>query len=161
MSKLTSASDTALRAARAQFRGSVNYRPLAALLDTIKELLGLEKSPAGVKTKKFTAQTSTAAAVAGAACTLYGVRVESGDAQNPAGDATNAVIVQLLDGSVVVGSIKCKADKAAEAYFYAGDDGVGVPISSSGLNVKAVQAADGSSNPASADRPNIIVYFGV
>lgn len=160
MGNLSSGQDTAIRAARAQFRGSVNYRPQAALLDTIKELLGLEKSQPGVKTKPFTAQTSTGASVAGGACRLYGVRIESGLAKNPAGDAVLDVIVQLLDGAVVVASMKCKADKAAEAYFYGGDDGVGIPISSSGLTVKAVAAADGSANPNAADLPNIIVYFG-
>jgi len=160
MGNLTTGQDQAIRSARAQFRGSVNYRPQAALLDTIKELLGLEKSQPGVKTKHFTAQTSTAAAVVSGACRLYGLRIESGLAQNPAGDAALDVIVHLLDGTVIVDTLKCKADKAAEQYSYAGDDGVGIPISSSGLNVKAVAASDGSANPNAADRPNIIVYFG-
>lgn len=160
MSNLSTAQDQALRDARNQFKGAVSYRPLAALLDTIKHLLGLEKYVPGVKTKNFTAQTSTAATVVGAACTLYGVRVASGLVKQTAGDADADVIVQLLDGSVVVASVKCKQDKAAEAFFYAGDDGVGIPISSSGLTVKAVQSADGSSNPASANRPDIIVYYG-
>lgn len=161
MALLSAAQDAALRDARAQFKGVVGYRPLAALLDSIKHLIGVEKFPPGAQSLKFTSRTSTAVAVVGGACRLYGVRVESGATKQTATDADADVIVQVLDGTVVVGSVKCKQDRDAEGYFFGSDDGVGIDISSSGLNVKAVQAADGSSNPDVEDRPDVLVYFGV
>jgi len=157
MAGLSTGQDQGLRAARNQHRGAVGSEPLASLLEALKRLMGNETVLPDVKTQSFTAQTSTASTVVGSACRLYGVRVDSGNALT----STLDVIVQLLDGSVVVASTKCTTEQASEAYFFGGTFGVGIPISSSGLTVKAVAAADGSSNPAAGDRPLVTVFYGV
>lgn len=132
-----------------------------ALLDCLKAKAGIERDVPNVKVKTVSAQTSTATVVLGGPCRLYGVRVESGDAISAAqADAVLDVIVNLLDSSVGVARVKCAANKDAEAYFYAGTDGAGIPIATS-LSVSALAAADGSSNPNAADRPTIHILYGV
>lgn len=100
-----------------------------------------------------TAQTSTSASVLASAGRLYGMWVKS-----PAA-ATLAVIVKVTDNDVAVGSVKVKATKAGEVYFFAGDDGIGIPCATD-IEVIATAAADGTSNPAAGDRPDIVVIYG-
>lgn len=142
-----------LLAARAYKSGVVASDLLLAFLKSIEDHAPTRADVPDVKEVKLSALTSTSTSV-GAYTRLYGVRAES-----PSG-SSNDVIVSFLDGTVAIGcGVKCTTKQAAEAYFAAGSDGFGVPISG-GLNAKAFQAADGTSNPAAGDRPTVYVLVG-
>ena len=68
-------------------------------------------------------------------------------------------IVQFTDNLIVVASFKCKSLKSAEAYFYGGDDGVGIPFATN-LKVNTVDALTGLVAPAAADRPDVVTVWG-
>lgn len=157
MAGLSPGKEDFLRTQRNQHAGAVGSEGLTSLLSALKRLLGNEIALPDIQ--QFTVQvaTSTATAVVGGACRLYGMRVVSGEALT----STLDTIVRALDGAVAVGAVKCASEQAAEVYFFAGARGVGIPISASGLNVVAVAAADGSSNPAAGDRPKVTLYYGV
>lgn len=150
-----------IKARRDVYRGQVSYHGERALLEAMKAKAGIERDVPDIRVKSVLAQTSTASTVVGGPCRLYGVRVESGDAISAAqADAVLDIICNLLDNAVGIARVKCAANKDAEAYFYAGTDGVGIPCATN-LTVSALAAADGSSNPNAADRPTIHVLYGV
>lgn len=162
MGKLEVGTDLKLRAERAYMKGRVGPELQNGLLAALKTVdVGADVKD--VVEKGFTAQTSTAATVNAGEVRYYGMRVTSGTATDPAATAaSNAVIVQILDasnGNAVISAVKCLANQDAEVYNVAGSGQVGVLVTN--LTVRAVQAADGSSNPAAADRPAITVYYGV
>lgn len=156
MAGLTAGQDQLLRQARAQYAGAVGSEPLKSLLEALKRLSGNEINLPDVKTKVFVAAGSTGQTVVGGACTLYGIRVESGNALT----STLAVVAELLDNTLLRAAVTCSSEKAAEAYFFGGAQGVGIPIATS-LVVKVVAAADASSDPAAGDKPIVTVFYGV
>jgi len=148
------------RAAAAYHKGKVGSRGLDALLETLKDSISSDDGPAVNPRKSIkTAQTSTPAEVKGSAGVLYGVRVTTGTLAVAGSTAVADVIVQITDNDIVIASVKCGYSEAAEAYFYGGDGAVGITCATD-IEVKAVQAADGSSNPAAVDRPDIEVIYG-
>lgn len=155
MAGLSVGQDQGLRQARAQYRGAVGSEPLKSLLEAIKRLGGNEISLPDVKTKTFVAKDNSAGLVHTGACTLYGVRVDSGNALT----STLGVVVALYDDTVLRAAVSCSSEQAAEAYFFGGTRGVGIPIVTA-LNVKALQAVDASGDPVAGDKPIVTVFYG-
>lgn len=155
MAGLSAGQDQGLRQARAQHRGAVGSEPLKSLLEALKRLLGNEVQLPDVKTKTFVAKSNVAGLVLTGACTLYGVRVDSGNALT----STLGVVVALYDDTILRAATSCSSEQASEAYFFGGTRGVGIPIVTS-LNVKALQAVDASGDPASGDKPIVTVFYG-
>lgn len=158
---LSSGRDMGLRARRDVFRGNVSQRGMFSLLDDMKAKAGIEKDVPDIRVKSVLAQTSTATVIVGGPCRLYGVRVESGTVISSAqAAAVLDIIANLSDNAIGIARVKCTANKDAEAYFYAGTDGVGIPCVTD-LSAAALAAANGSGNPNAADRPTIHVLYGV
>jgi|SRR6185369_3865895 len=148
-----------LRANAAFKSGKVPVRALKALLDSIKDQQGIERGGLFPNPKEYVGAavaTSTAAVAKASAARVYGVRATSGTATDPdQAAASNDVVVHVLDGSVIIGTIKLSKNEAGESYFY-GKDGIGV-LALTNVSFKAVQVADGSSNPAAGDRPVVTI----
>jgi hypothetical protein len=121
----------------------------------LKRLGGNEVNLPDVKTKVFVAKDNSAGLVLSGACTLYGVRVESGTNLT----STAGVVVALYDSTVLRAATSCSSEQGSEAYFFGGTRGVGIPIVTA-LNVKALQAADASGDPAAGDKPIVTVFYG-
>lgn len=140
--------------------GKVNERFLLGFLQMVENQQGNQIKVPDFTIGAVTAQTSTASAafVTGTG-RLYGFQVLSGSLSAAATAASNDVIVQFTDNSIVIASAKCTANCALEVYLAGATDGVGITFGTD-LKVKAVQAADGSSNPAAADRPDVVVIYG-
>lgn len=152
------ATDMGLRAGATFKTGKVPVSALKALLDAIKGQQGIERGGLFASPKEYplaAVATSTAATAKSSAARVYGVRAVSGTALAGGASASADVVVQILDGTIVIGAVKVTKNEAAEAYFY-GKDGIGI-LALTNVQVKAVQIADGSSNPASADRPTVTV----
>lgn len=150
--------EQALRASAAYNKGKVSVHGLNALLDALKYGDSGDDGPvANPKVAVKTAQTSTPSEVKGSSGVLYGVRCLSGTLSEAGSSASSDCIVYLLDDTVIVGAVLCGANEDAEAYFFGGSGAVGVNIATS-LKVKATQA-DGSSDPAVADRPDVKVIY--
>ena len=145
-----------LMAQKAYDRGRIRQEPIKAMFDVIRQIKeGLYGNPPDVKVATLTTVGSTAQVAFNGACRVYGIRVES-----PTG-ASNAVAVKVLDSTVQTGpGVSCRPAKEAEAYFFGEDDGVGARIATN-LQIKAFAIADGTSDPASADKPTVRVYYGV
>jgi hypothetical protein len=151
------ATDMGLRANAAFKKGKVPARALNAVLDSIKDAMGVERGGLFGTPKEYplsAVATSTAAVAKASAARVYGVRAVSGTAAGGSA-ASNDVIVHVLDDTVIIGTLKLTKNEDGEAYFY-GKDGIGV-LALTNVKVKAVQVADGSSNPAAADRPAVTV----
>lgn len=134
--------------------GRVEAAALRGFFHTIEKVQGHNVSIPDLQISSFTAQTSTGANVdASGTGRLYAVWANS-----PVG-STLDTIVQVLDNTVVIGSFKIKSTRSSEVYYFDSVDGVGIEYGTS-LIVKAVAAADGSSNPAAGDRPDLVVIWG-
>jgi hypothetical protein len=155
MAGLSTGQDQGLRQARAQYRGAVGSEPLKSLLEALKRLLGNEVQLPDVKTKSFVAKSNAEGLVLTGACTLYGVRVESGNALT----STRGVVVALYDDTVLRAATSCSSEQASEAYFFGGTRGVGIPIVTA-LNVKALAEVDAAADPAAGDKPIVTVFYG-
>lgn len=154
MPKLFSAAtDMALRAGHSFKTGKVPSRALNALLDSIKDAIGVERGGFFPNPKEYpiTGAGSTAQVAKASAARVYGFRAVSGLNLT----STLDVVVQILDGSVVIGSCKLTSEQDCEVYFY-GKDGIGI-LALTNVSVKAVAIADGSSDPAAGDKPTVIV----
>lgn len=161
MSTNQAGQDLLIRAKRAAFKGRVEEWGQAAMLSAIKDV-DAGGAPLDVQEYTTTSQTSTAAVVTSGPGVLYGIRVESGSVKQTVSTSTLDVIVYITDtanSDAIIAAVKCKSNKDAEAYFFGGDGNVG-EVFASGIKVKAVAAADGSSNPAAGDRPDIRIYYG-
>jgi len=135
--------------------GRVEVLALRGFFHTAEKVQGQNVSIPDLQISTFVAQTSTAADVdASGTGRLYFIWVAS-----PATGSTLDTIVQILDNSVVIASSKVRSGRAMEAYFFDSVDGVGINYSTN-LQVKVVAAADGSSNPAAGDRPDVVVVWG-
>lgn len=135
--------------------GRVEVAALRGFFYTCEKVQGQGVSIPDLQIAQFSAQTSTPANVDAAGVgRLYFIWVSS-----PTTGSTLDTIVQILDNSVVIGSVKVKTGRASEVYFFDSVDGVGEEYATN-LQVKAVAAADGTSNPAVGDRPNIVVVWG-
>lgn len=156
MAGLTTGQDQGLRQARAQYKGAVGSEPLKSLLEALKRLLGNEVALPDVKTKSFVAAGSTPQEVFGGPCTLYGVRVESGNALT----STLAVVAKLRDATILRAAVTCSSEQAAEAYFFGGTRGVGIPIATT-LDLLVTAAVDAAADPAAGDKPIVTVFYGV
>ena len=145
----------ALMAQKAYDRGRIRQEPIKSQFDVKRQVKeGLYGNPPDVKVATLTTVGSTAQVAFNGACRVYGIRVES-----PTG-ASNAVAVKVLDNTVQVGpGVRCQPAKEAESYFFGGDDGVGCVIATS-LQIKAFAISDGTSDPASGDKPTVRVYYG-
>lgn len=135
--------------------GRVEVLALRGFFHVVEKIQGHGARLPDLTIGNASAQTSTpSSAFFTATGRLYFVWAESPVA------ATNDVIVQLTDNAIVVASFKVKAAQAAEAYFYNSLEGAGISIGTD-LKVKAVAAADGTSNPSAGDRPDVVVVYGV
>lgn len=155
MAGLSVGQDQGLRQAHAYHKGAVGSEPLKSLLEALKRLLGNEVQLPDVKTKTFVAKDYNAGLVLTGACTLYGVRVESGNALT----STLGVVVALYDDTVLRAATHCSSEQASEAYFFGGTRGVGIPIVTA-LNVKAFAAVNFTGDPAAGDKPIVTVFYG-
>ena len=144
-----------------QYRGGrIENLALRGFFHTVEKVQGHQVSIPDLQISFVSAQTSTPANVdASGTGRLYFIWALSGTLSAAGTSASNAAIVQVLDNSVVIASAKGTANNALEAYFYDSTDGVGIPYSTN-LQVAAVAAADGTSNPAAADRPDVVVVWG-
>ena len=142
-------------------RGRVEAAALRGFMYTVEKVQGHGVKVPDLQISTFSAQTSTEADVDAAGTgRLYFVWASS------LAGAANDVIIQLKDNDIVIGSFKLKAagatateDRASEVYFFDSVDGVGLEYATD-LEVQAVAAVDGTSNPAAADRPDIVVVWG-
>lgn len=148
-----SATDMGLRAGAAYKTGKVPALALNALLDSIKAAIGVERgglfpSP---KEYKVTGAGLTAQVAKASAGRVYGFRAVSGKNLT----STLDVVVQILDGTVLIGAGKLTSEGACEVYFY-DKDGIGM-LALTDIRVKAFAVADGTSDPAAGDKPEVTV----
>jgi hypothetical protein len=80
-------------------------------------------------------------------------------ATSPATGSTLDAIISYTDNAIPFARYKVKSGKSAEAYFYAGDDGVGIPFTTN-LKVNCLDAATGAADPAVGDRPDVTTVWG-
>lgn len=140
--------------------GRVEVIPLRGFFHTVEKVQGHGVRIPDLTITSFSAQTSTEADVlASGTGRLYFVWAASGTAKAVATTSTLPVIVQLKDNDIVFASFKVASNRASEVYFYDSEDGVGQSFATD-LEVQAVAAADGTSNPAAGDRPDIVVVWG-
>jgi len=140
--------------------GRVPVYGLRGLLQGIENVQGHNVSVPDLTIARFTAKTSTpSSAIVTGTGRIYGVWALSGTLSAAGTSAALDTIVQVTDNSIVVASFKVKANKAAEVYFYDSGDGIGEQFGTN-LKVLAVAAADGTSNPDAADRPDLVVIYG-
>jgi len=136
---------------------------LRGLLHAWENVQGHSVSLPDLKFAFFPAQNATpAAATVTGPGRLYGIWVLSGSL-SAAGIATSTPavldsIVRITDNSVVFASVRVRANKAAEVYFFDSGDGVGDAFTTN-IQVSAV-AASGSGNPNTADLPDIVLLYG-
>lgn len=135
--------------------GRVEVLPLRGFFHTVEKVQGHGVRIPDLTIASFSAQTSTpTAAIISAPGRLYFVWAASGST------STLDAIVQVTDNSIVVASGKVQSTRAMEMYFYDSIDGVGVKTTTD-IKILAVAAADGTSNPAAADRPDVVVVYGL
>lgn len=138
--------------------GRVEQSALRGYLQTIEKVQGQGVRVPDLTLALFAAKTSTySAAIASAPGRLYFVWAISNTG------STLDTIVALNDNSVAIAAFKAKSLKATEAYFYGHDEGIGLPFTTD-LKVAAFAAAGGietPANPAAADRPDIVVCYGI
>lgn len=140
--------------------GRVEVLALRGFFHTVEKVQGHQVAIPDLQISSFTAQTSTEADVDAAGTgRLYFVWASSGSSKAVATTSTLATIVQIKDNDVVIASFKVASNRASEVYFFDNVDGVGIPYSTD-LEVQAVAALDGTSNPAVGDRPDIVVVWG-
>ena len=140
--------------------GRVEVLALRGFFHTVEKVQGHGVLIPDLQISTFDAQTSTEADVdASGVGRLYFVWAASGTAKAIDTTSTLDTIVQLKDNDVVIASFKVTSNHASEVYFYDTIDGVGIPYATD-LEVQAVAAADGTSNPAAGDRPDIVVVWG-
>lgn len=154
------ATDLGLRAAAAFKKGKVPVRGLLSVLDSIKDAQGVERGglfPVPKETQVLIVG-STAQSIKASAGRVYGVRAVSGTLKDVPTTSTLDVVVTVLDDTVQVGKFKLTSNEAGEAYFF-GKEGIGFLCTTS-INVKAFAIADGTSDPATADKPTVTVLFG-
>lgn len=153
---LSTGQDQLLRANRNQHPGAVGSEGLLSLLAALKRAAGNEVALPDVQTKTFVAAGSTSQVVIGSACTLYGVRIESGTALT----STLGVVARLTDNTIIRAALHCSSENAAECYFFGGAQGIGIPIVTS-LELTVTAAANGTADPAAGDKPIVTVFYGV
>jgi hypothetical protein len=140
--------------------GRVPVEGLRGLLQAMENVQGHNVSIPDPKIAFFSAQTSTpSAAIVTGTGRVYGIWALSGTKSAAGTTSTLDAIIQVTDNSVVIGSFKVKSNQASEVYFFDSSDGIGENFGTN-LKVAAVAAADGTSNPAAADRPDIVVIYG-
>lgn len=133
---------------------------LRGLLQAWENIQGHSVSIPDLKFAFFAAATSTpSAAIITGSGRLYGIWALSGSLAAGAPTSTLDAMVQITDNSVIMSSFRVKSNKAAEVYFFDSGDGVGAAFGTN-IKVQATAAADGTSNPAVGDRPDIVVLYG-
>lgn len=134
-------------------RGRVEQNALRGFFHTCEKVQGQGVMLPDLQVTAFSALNTEQDVDASGAGRIYFLWIES-----PAA-STLDTIVQVKDNDVVIASAKVKSTKSCEVYFFNGDDGVGIPYATD-LEVQAVAAADGSSQPAAGDRPTVYVVWG-
>jgi hypothetical protein len=159
---LSGVADLGLRADRAFMAGKVSGLGRAALLDAIKAQQGIERGglfPTVQESAPLLIVGSTAQVAFASPARVYGVRAVSGSLKAVASTSTLDVVVQIRDGAtVVVASFKLTSNEAGEAYFY-GKEGIGF-LCTTNVSVAACAIADGTSDPATGDKPTVTVLYG-
>ena len=145
--------------------GRVPVEGLRGLLQAIENIQGHNVSVPDLKISFLAAQTGVAsAAILTGTGRVYGVWALSGTLAaaaltSPPNTATQDVVFQVLDNTVVQASGKVAKNKAAEVYFFNSDDGVGIKFATS-LKVAAVQASDGTTSATGVNAPDLVVIWG-
>lgn len=144
-----------------QYRGGrVDNNALRGFFHVVEKVQGHGVKIPDLQISFFSAQSATEADVdASGTGRLYFVWGLSGTAKAVATTSTLASIIQIKDNDVVIASFKVGSNRAGEAYFYDDIDGVGIPYSTD-LEVQAVDALTGATDPAVGDRPDIVVVWG-
>ncbi len=139
--------------------GRVPVEGLRGLLQGIENVQGHNVSVPDLKIAFLSAQSNTpSAAILTGTGRLYAVWALSGTLSAAGTSASNDVVIELTDNSVILAAFKVKANQASEVYFFDSSDGIGENF---GTDLKAltIKASDGTA-PAAADRPDLVVIWG-
>lgn len=133
--------------------GRVDVLALRGFFHVVERVQGQNASIPDLTITTTVAATSTPATLLTGAGRLYFAWATSN-----VGSTLDTNII-FTDNAIIIAAFKCKSLKSAEAYFYGGDDGVGIPVATN-LKVNSFDAATGAANPAAADRPDVTTVWG-
>lgn len=151
---LTPGAEQAIRNA-APNRGRLGTNLAEALIGALRTAgqAGDVPTPHVITKATVTATAASFIAYAGA-CRLYAAYVNSPTA------AALGSIVRFYDGATVsVGSLSIPPAQVGGVLWFAGSDGIGIPIATD-LRLFAAKIADGTTTPDSGDNPTVTVIVG-